>query len=458
VHALLLALALTAAPTVQQARAWAAEKAWEELYLGFSSVKPETVSAADRPALSGLLLDGSRTLAGTDGVMAWSLAELAEKFHSTPAVMLQLARTARATEQASAAEAALRRGLKKFPGDGDLAVELGQQLLEERDLKGAASVLEQVPPKSPRAAEAKALLGKARAGLKEEKAALQEADAIERRILSGAPEPPSTPGSTAGGGRVEPGTSDEGSLTYESAEGPAGMRVRQNSRFRFRYFSQGRDFGQRAEYEGRIQAAMNEAWEATQRILGTVRKAPLDVVLYTREEFTIHHGEGMARSVAGLYSSGSIRMNDSAEMTREVKATLTHEYVHAVTDELADNARLPHWFSEGIAEFVEWRSLGGDGPPIGVAARMKGAAAGGTLPTLASMEHQGPIGASDPAAAYGFCALSVRELAKRGGFPGLLQLRADGEGGAAFSEVLERRYGRTAETLDAEVRKQAQGR
>jgi len=461
VHALLLALTLAATPTLEQARSWAHDKAWEELYLGFSAVKPDTLSGSDRPVLSGLLLDGSRALAGTDAVMAWSLAELAEKVHATPAVLLQLARTARATEQASAAEAALRRGLKQFPGDGDLALELGKQLLDEQDLKGAAAVLEQVPARSPRATEAKSLLGKARAGLKEEKAALKEADAIERRILAGAPPPASASSGPSGGGQVETGRGEPpetGSLNYESSEGPGGMRVRKNSRFRFRYFSQGRDFGQRAEYEGRIQAAMNEAWEANQRILGAVRKAPLDVVLYTREEFAIHHGEGAAKTVAGLYSGGAIRMNDSAEISKDVKSTLVHEYVHAVTDELAGNARLPRWFAEGIAEYVQWRDMGGDGPPMAIASRMKGAAARGALPTLSSLETDAPIGASDPAAAYGFCALAVRELSRQGGFPGLLQLLADVHGGTGFDEALQKRYSRTAETLDAVVRKQAQGR
>ena len=452
-HAFLLALALSATPSLQQARTWAADQAWEELYLGFSSAKPESLPAADRPALAGLLLDGSRALAGTDAVMAWSLAELAEKYHATPAALLQLARTARATEQASAAEAALRRGLKQFPGDGDLALELGRQLLEEQDLKGAAAVLGQVPAKSPRAAEARALLGKARAGLKEEKAALKEADAIERRILAGAP--------AEGGGEVRPSggaAAEVGSLTYESSEGPGGMRVRQNARFRFRYFNQGRDFGQRAEYEGRIQAAMNEAWEANQRILGAVRASPLEVVLYTREEFAIHHGAGAARAVAGLYSEGAIRMNDSAEISPEVKSTLVHEYVHAVTDELAGNSQLPRWFAEGIAEYVQWRYMGGDGAPVNIASRMKAAAARGALPSLPSLASDAPIGAGDPAAAYGFCALSVRELSRRGGFPGLLQLLGDVKGGTPFDQALERRYGRTAETLDAEVRKQLLGR
>jgi tetratricopeptide (TPR) repeat protein len=453
VHALLLALTLAAAPSLQQARTWAADKAWEELYLGFSAARPEELPTADRPALAGLMLDGSRALAGTDAVMAWSLAELAEKFHATPAGLLQLARTARATDQASAAEAALRRGLKQFPGDGELALELGRQLLEEQDLKGAAAVLEQVPAKSPRAAEARALLGKARAGLKEEKAALQEADAIERRILTGVP--------AASGGEVRPGggtPSDVGSLTYESSEGAGGMRVRQNSRFRFRYFSQGRDFGQRAEYEGRIQAAMNEAWEANQRILGAVRSSALEVVLYSREEFTIHHGAGAARAMAGFYGDGAIRMNDSAEITAEVKSTLVHEYVHAVTDELAGNAALPRWFAEGIAEYVQWRYLGGDGPPLALASRMKAAAARGALPTLPSMASNPPLGTADPAAAYSFCALSVRELARQGGFPGLLQLLGDVKAGTGFDQALERRYGKTAETLDAAVRKTLAGR
>lgn len=443
-YALLLALSLSAAPTLQQARTHAAAKAWEELYFDWSAVKVDAVPTADRAPLAALMLDGARALAPTDGVMAWSLAELSCKLHPTPAGLLQLARSARATQQATAAEEALRKGVEQFPGDADLLLELGTQLVQEQDYKRAVAVLEKVPAKSPRTAEARALVGKAKAALKEEAAALKEADALERRLLTGAPAPA---GSTAAGSTAP------ASLSYESSEGPGGMRVRQNARFRFRYFSAGRDFGQRADYEGHIQAAMDEAWGASQRILGAVRQAPLDVILYSREEFALHQGAAAAQTQAGHYTQGAIRMNDSAAITPKVKATLVHEYVHAVTDELVGNERLPRWFAEGIAEWVEFRYLGGDGAPLQVAARIRSAAAQGGLPTLEQMTDQPPIHSPDPAAAYGFCALAVRELGQRGGFPGLLRLMEDVRGGTPFEEALQRRFDRTPATLDEEVRR-----
>ncbi len=451
-YAFLLALSLSASPTLQQARAHAAAKAWEELYFDWSAVKVDAVPAPDRPPLAGLMLDGARALAPTDAVMAWSLAELSCKLHPTPGGLLQLARLARATQQATAAEEALRKGVEQFPGDAELLLELGTQLVQEQDHKRAVTVLEKVPPKSPRAAEARALLGKAKAALKEEAAALKEADALERRLLTG------TPAGTAGGTAAQAGTGAAGStapasLSYESSEGPGGMRVRQNARFRFRYFSAGRDFGQRADYEGHIQAAMDEAWGASQRILGAVRKAPLDVILYSREEFALHQGAAAAQTEAGHYTQGAIRMNDSAAITPKVKATLVHEYVHAVTDELVGNERLPRWFAEGVAEWVEFRYLGGDGAPLHVAARIRSAASQGALPTLEQMTDRPPIHAPDPGAAYGFCALAVRELSQRGGFPALLRLMEDVRGGTPFDEALQQRFDRTSATLDEEVRR-----
>ncbi|WP_239578785.1 hypothetical protein [Archangium primigenium] len=144
-----------------------------------------------------------------------------------------------------------------------------------------------------------------------------------------------------------------------------------------KYFNNARDFSQRAEYEGRIVAALDEAHGHTRQVLGEAREAPVDVVLYTREEFRTHQGAALARTVAGLYSAGAIRINDAAELTRQTKATLVHEYVHAVVDDLVQAARggqhVPVWLNEGLAEYVEWRYLGHDKPPVQMANRLRGA-------------------------------------------------------------------------------------
>ncbi len=61
-----------------------------------------------------------------------------------------------------------------------------------------------------------------------------------------------------------------------------------------------------------------------------------------------------------------------------------HEYVHAAVDEFCGGGhRLPTWLNEGLAEYVEWRYLGGDGdPPVLVNNALRGAAKAGKLPKL----------------------------------------------------------------------------
>ena len=93
------------------------------------------------------------------------------------------------------------------------------------------------------------------------------------------------------------------------------MRTRTHGGFDIRYFNNERDFGQRADYEGRIAEALDDASGFTRRILGFARERPVEVILYTRDEFRAHMGERAARSVAGLYSMDAIRINDAAELT-----------------------------------------------------------------------------------------------------------------------------------------------
>ena len=244
------------------------------------------------------------------------------------------------------------------------------------------------------------------------------------------------------------------SLTYESGMGADGMRTRSNGRFVIKYFNNQRDFGQRADYEGRIVSALDEAHGFTHRVLGEARTAPVDVVLYTREEFRTHHGERAARAIAGLYSDNAIRINDAAELTRQTKATLVHEYVHAAVDEFCGSRHhnLPTWLNEGLAEFVEWRYLGGDGPPAALAAEMRGAIKDGQLPSLTQMAQGSLIGMGDPQMAYATSAVAVRELVRQGGTGKLLTLIRAVGGGTSFEEALQTHYGKTVSKLEDEVK------
>jgi hypothetical protein len=453
--AALLAFVLTAAPQPQRAQELAASGAWEELYLGFSAADPKGYPAAQRRSIAGPLLKGCEALATSDAVMAYSLAERSVAFDETAGALKCLARTALGTEQRGAAEEALRRGLQRFPKDGHFGLELGRLLLEDQDAAGAALALGKVPSKAPESAEAKLLLQKAHGQSAEESEARQQAVAVERRMNGGGA--PSREGSRPVA--VEALARDEGetrssSLSYESGVSSDGMRTRSNGRFVIKYFNNQRDFGERADYEGRIVSALDEAHGFTQRVLGEARRAPVDVVLYTREEFRTHHGASAAQRIAGLYSDDAIRINDAAELSRQTKATLVHEYVHAAVDDFCGGRdhNLPTWLNEGLAEFVEWRYLGADGPPPAMAAELRGAIKAGQLPSLTQMAQGMLMQMGDPHVAYATSGVAVRELVRQGGTGKLLTLIRAVGAGTSFEEALQEHYGKSVSKLDDEVK------
>ena len=452
---LIALLLLAAAPPAQKAKELAAHKEWEELYLAFAAADPSAYPEPQRPSVAAPLLKGCEALLAEDAVMAYSLGERAVAFQETAGGLRCLARSALKTDQRSAAEDALKKGLEHFPKDGAFALELGRLQLADQDSEGALATLQKVPAKSKEASEAKKLMQLARSRMSEEGAARREAERLEQR-MNGEPGSGDTRQARAtAGGEVR-----SASLSYESGVGKDGMRVRQNSRFAIRYFNSDRDFGQRAEYEGKVVSALDEAYDFTQRTLGKARERQLNVVLYTRDEFATHLGPSYAAAVAGLYSDNAIRMNDAAELTQATKATLVHEYVHAAVDELCPGGggALPRWFNEGLAEYIEWRYLGLDGPPRGLREAMRGRAKQGLLPKLSDMDSKAPITMSQPEIAYGTSAMAVRELVRLGGQEKLLAFIQRASGGESFQEALQATYEKDFAGLDQAVRAALSGR
>jgi hypothetical protein len=442
-----IALLFSAPTPLSEGQRLAKAETWVELYLAYSAQDVTGYSRAERKELAGLHERGARALEASDLVMAFSLAERAAAFDASADRLLLLARTALAAEQRDSAEEVLRRGLKLHPSVGAFGLGLGRLLLEDHDAAGAVAALSAVPTKSKESAEASRLLQSARAQVAAEKEALAQARAIERRFEGGGTTQPA--GALSG-----PAAQTRPSSGWESSVGPDGMRTRTGRRFVFRYFNNQRDFGQRAEYEGKVADALETAYTFTRRILGRARETPVDVVLYTREEFATHFGPQTALMVAGFYGEGAIRMNDAARLDARARSVIVHEYVHAAVDELAGfNARrVPLWVNEGLAEYVQWRFLGSENPPHAVATALRSAAARDQVPRLEDMTDRALITQSQPALAYGTSAIAVRLLLKTGGPDNLLGLIADVGEGRPFAQVLAERYGRDLERLNREVR------
>jgi hypothetical protein len=446
---LLLLLALGAAPTAAEANKLASAKQWEELYLAFAAASPDAASKTDRPKIAAALLKGCVALQGDDAVMANSLGEKSVAFNATAEALFCTGITAKRTDQRGAAEDTFRKGLTTFPKDGRFGLELGRLYAEDHQPNEAFKALSAVPPKSKEAVEAKKLLS------------TLNRDGLPPDDVSSAPGPSALrvettnlTGQDTSGFRSPTGATPRStSSSYESVTDADGNRVRQNQYFRIRYFNQKRDFGARADYEGSVQSALEEARTSAQRLLGEARERPCDVILYSRDEFRLHHGAAASQAIAGFYSEDAIRMNDSAEMNSQNQAVLVHEYVHAVMDEIVNfrHGELPVWMHEGTAELIEWRYQGGDGPPLGYKNRLAGMARNKRLPSLSQLRDGPLVGMSDPGTMYALSAMAVRELVARNGMSALVRMMRDCGRGVPFEKALQDHYSLTIQELDERV-------
>lgn len=453
--ALLLVLVTAAPVPLARAQELATGKQWDELYLAFATAKPAAYPKAEAPRLAALLALGCEALLREDAVLAQSLGEKSAEFGGSVEGVLCGARAALTNTQRSAAEGVLRQGLKTLPKEGRFALELGRLLLEDNDAAGALAALALVGKGSPAFREAQALkataqrledeLQTARAGLKQDERAVARQMGVDD-AEPGPPEP------------IARGAAQTGAGNWESSVDEEGRRQRGNAHFRFRYFNGQRDFGQRAEYEGAVQGVLDDARTTVKRLLGEARETPLDVILYSRQEFAMHHGAQAAQAVAGFYSQNAIRMNDSAQMSDKVRLTMVHEYTHAVFDELASFKayQAPTWINEGLSEYIEWLAQGQDHASLDAEVTMRNLAAANQLPSLAQMTHGPLVGQANPALLYALSGTAVRLMVARCGVRGVVELvRNVGRGTPfprAFAAAVGQELPRFEETLQAELR------
>jgi hypothetical protein len=427
---LLLAWLFTAAPNAAQAAALAKAKNWDTLYLTFAPAKPDGYRAAERSKIAAALAVGCEGLLPDDVNLATEIGEKSVAFAPTVNGCLCAAMAARKSQQHDVAEQVLNAGLSKFQGDDSLKLEHIRLLLDEGDRAGAEKTYSAMKKNS--------ALGKS-----------------ARSLLFGSAGP-QTEGAEVPASVSRVGSNDTAGTetsTYQSGVDDEGRRIRFNSHFRFRYFNGKRDFGQRAEYEGRVQQSVEEARQTVIRLLGVTRKLPLDVILYSKSEFAIHHGESYAKMVAGTYSQNAIRMNDSAEVNARNQVVLVHEFVHAVVDELAQShaERVPVWVNEGLAEIIEWRAEGHEDPRPAMVRHLKDLAAQQRLPQLSDMRRAALIAQDEPETAYSFSALAVRTLAAKVGMSQVLAfIKGCGEGQNG-DDLFRRHFGRDLNGFQKEM-------
>jgi tetratricopeptide (TPR) repeat protein len=133
-------------------------------------------------------------------------------------------------------------------------------------------------------------------------------------------------------------------------------------------FSQGESSHFVLHYEGKqtsdalrpqILAALESDYDDLVRDLGNPPRDNILVTLYTEQAFfDVTH----APTWSGAMNDGKLRIPISGltSVTPELARVLKHELAHSFITQLSA-ARCPPWLHEGIAQFLEPKSLGGDG-------------------------------------------------------------------------------------------------
>jgi tetratricopeptide (TPR) repeat protein len=110
---------------------------------------------------------------------------------------------------------------------------------------------------------------------------------------------------------------------------------------------------------GQILAALESDYDDLVRDLGTPPHDNILVTLYTEQAFfDVTH----APSWSGAMNDGKLRIPISglSSMTSDLAHVLKHELAHSFITQLSAG-RCPPWLHEGIAQYLEPKSLGGDG-------------------------------------------------------------------------------------------------
>jgi tetratricopeptide (TPR) repeat protein len=133
-------------------------------------------------------------------------------------------------------------------------------------------------------------------------------------------------------------------------------------------FAQGESSHFTLHYEGKqtsetlraqILAALESDYDDLVRDLGNPPRDNILVTLYTEQAFfDVTH----APDWTGALNDGKLRIPISglSSMTPELAHVLKHELAHSFITQLS-GGRCPVWLQEGIAQFLEPKSLGGDG-------------------------------------------------------------------------------------------------
>jgi tetratricopeptide (TPR) repeat protein len=114
-----------------------------------------------------------------------------------------------------------------------------------------------------------------------------------------------------------------------------------------------------AAFREQIVSALESDYDDLSRDLGNPPRDNILVTLYTQQAF---FDVTRAPSWTGALNDGKLRIPVSglSSMTPELSRVLKHELAHTFINSITAG-HCPYWLNEGIAQFLEPKSLGGDG-------------------------------------------------------------------------------------------------
>ncbi len=375
---LLLLAPVTAAATgaplpLTDARSLLEAKEYDEIFIAFSSLDAGEHPDGDA-AIASVVMDAAQASRQADDLhLAIGLAGIARRLNREDSnATLLFAKLAIKLEMRGAAAQALDEGLLQAPTDGELLFQRAHLAEMERELQKAADLYGRVPKAHPRHGDARDGASRMKEASSQQDAVLEQVAEVEsafleqqeaagRRMAQERRRPTPRQDDSAGRATSIPAPVPIPSQRATSPNSaPAGMEATGSRNFRIVYHRGDRDFAQRADFEVRVLSMLEDARQRVGNLFNHYPEEPVEVVLYTAEEFALHFGGQLGQNVLGFYA-GKIRIN-RAENPHDpmFRRTVVHEYVHALVDQMAaGNVRgVPLWLNEGLAVWTEHRVTG----------------------------------------------------------------------------------------------------
>lgn len=233
----------------------------------------------------------------------------------------------------------------------------------------------------------------------------------------------------------------------QALESLEGYEVRRSERFALYYQASDDDLADLV-----LQTAEG-LYDAVMLQVGHAPSGRVPLILYpTRPQLRQAFGWGNDQSALGVYWRGTIRLlsprawvdEEDAERFAETYRQLNplaHELTHYVLDDLT-NGNYPHWFTEGLAQRVEYLQTG----YLWLEAR---SSLDQRLYTLSELEDRFERLPNQPLA-YRQSYLLVSHMAETYGVEGLSALIDRLGAGVPFDRAVEQSFGRTMEAVYAD--------